>query len=376
MTGYEVKGRCPGALRPMLSGDGLLVRVRPRLGRLSAAQALGLCEAAGACGTGLIELTNRANLQLRGVRERALPALQARLDRLGLLDPDPRTEGQRNMILAPDWRAGDDSHRIADDLLGRLGELPDLPPKVGFAVDAGAAPILQSDPADFRVERGAGGGLILRPDGRRCGLCLESGREAAALVELAHWFVAGGGGRAGRMARHGATLPAWPAGHDRPAPARPPIRPGRHPLGRVLGLAFGQVEAAALAQFLAASRTTALRLTPWRLLLAEDAGECPAPGLLDDAEAPALRADACPGAPCCPQATVATRPLALSLAPHVAGRLHVSGCAKGCARSRPADVVLTGRDGAFDLARNARAGAEPEAAGLSPARALALFGAC
>ena len=33
------KGWCPGALRPMESGDGLIARIRPRGGRLSAAAA-------------------------------------------------------------------------------------------------------------------------------------------------------------------------------------------------------------------------------------------------------------------------------------------------------------------------------------------------
>ena len=38
----QVKGWCPGALRPMLSGDGLVLRVRPHGGRLSQAQAAGI----------------------------------------------------------------------------------------------------------------------------------------------------------------------------------------------------------------------------------------------------------------------------------------------------------------------------------------------
>ena len=39
MNRFEIKGWCPSALRPMQSGDGLVVRVRPRGGRLSAEQA-------------------------------------------------------------------------------------------------------------------------------------------------------------------------------------------------------------------------------------------------------------------------------------------------------------------------------------------------
>ena len=46
MTGFAVKGWCPDAWHPMISGDGLLVRVKPRLGRLTREQALALCDAA------------------------------------------------------------------------------------------------------------------------------------------------------------------------------------------------------------------------------------------------------------------------------------------------------------------------------------------
>ena len=49
-----IQGRCPGAHRPMMSGDGLVVRVRPRLARLTRAQILGLCAAAQEFGSGMI----------------------------------------------------------------------------------------------------------------------------------------------------------------------------------------------------------------------------------------------------------------------------------------------------------------------------------
>jgi precorrin-3B synthase len=77
----------------------------------------------------------------------------------------------------------------------------------------------------------------------------------------------------------------------------------------------------------------------------------------------------------CPQATVETRDLARRLAAHVEGRLHVSGCAKGCAHPRAADVTLTGRNGLFDLGLNAPAGGPAARCGLSPAELLAHFGA-
>ncbi|MCA8926746.1 MAG: cobalamin biosynthesis protein CobG [Alphaproteobacteria bacterium] len=378
VEGYAVRGRCPGVLRPMPSGDGLVVRLRPRLARFAADKALALCDIATAHSDGRIALTNRANLQLRGVREDRLPALQAALAGLGLLDATPELEGRRNILVAPDWRADDDTVRIALDLMARLADLPPLPGKVGFAIDAGAAPILQGDPADFRIERGAAGGLILRADGRATGCALEMGREADALVRLAWWFAESGGGAAGRMARLDAALPTWAVWNEPPAAPRVRLQPGRHGRDPVLGLAFGQADSRGLARLIRETRAKALRVTPWRLIVLEGARTLPrslSPDFVTEPDAPVLRAAACAGAPFCPQASVETRTLARRLAPRVSGSLHVSGCAKGCARPGLADWVLTGRQGRFDLVRDGRPGDPPEQSGLTAAAILHRFGA-
>lgn len=372
---FAVKGWCPGAHRPMMSGDGYVVRVRPRLARLSAAQALGLCTAADRHGAGLIDLTNRANIQVRGVHEGAWPPLMAELDRLDLLDSDAETETRRNIVITPFWAEGDDSHRVALDLMDRLSDLPALPPKMGFAIDAGPGPVLQDTPADFRIERGHVSSLILRADGRAMGMPLPPGGEIDALIRLCKWFVDSGGAQSGRMARHAAPLPDWALGTAAPAAQRAALKPGTHGLGAVHGFAFGQAKAADLARAITDSGAAAVRVTPWRVAILEGGAAAPGHGLLWDEDAPALRVDACPGAPFCPQALAETRDLAHRLAPHVVGRLHVSGCAKGCARSAPAAVVLTGNAGRFDIAYNALAGASPVLQGLTPAQVLAHFGA-
>jgi len=372
---FEVKGWCPGALRPMLSGDGYVVRVRPRLAELSAAQALGLCAAAEEYGAGLIDLTNRANLQVRGVQPAALADLLAALTDLSLVDADVATETRRNILTAPTWADGGDTHRLTGELLARLEALPDLPPKMGFAIDAGPGPMLRDTPADFRIERGSHRGLILRPEGYPLGIPLLPGAEIDMLIRLCNWFVASGGAAAGRMARHHAPLPAWAEPSLAPATRRPPLRPGTHALGAIHGAAFGQIQAGDLAAAILDSKASAIRVTPWRVLLLLDATPGPRTGLLWDADAPELRADACPGAPFCPQSSVETRALALALAPHVQGRLHVSGCAKGCARPGPADVVITGENGAYGVALNARAGDSLTHHGLSAEQVRAHFGA-
>ena len=79
------KGWCPGALRPMETGDGLIARVRASGGRLTLDQAATIAAAARACGNGVLALSARANLQIRGVSEATLAELH-RTSRRGRID--------------------------------------------------------------------------------------------------------------------------------------------------------------------------------------------------------------------------------------------------------------------------------------------------
>jgi precorrin-3B synthase len=98
------------------------------------------------------------------------------------------------------------------------------------------------------------------------------------------------------------------------------------------------------------------------MLLIEAATTMPTlPGLITDPADPLLRVVACIGAPGCAQGHAATRVLAGQLARHVppGQTLHVSGCAKGCAMPRAADVTLTATPTGFDLILNGTADAVP-----------------
>ncbi|MEJ6392824.1 precorrin-3B synthase [Gymnodinialimonas sp. 2305UL16-5] len=342
--GPEIKGWCPGAHRPMMSGDGLVVRVRPNRAALSAAQVAGLAEAALTHGNGIIDLTSRANLQIRGVTEAGHSVLLEDLAALGLLDPDPMTEARRNLLVTPLWRAGDLTDRLYDAIVQRLHDLPDLPAKMGLAIDAGAAPILQNVSADLRFEAGADTPLILRADGAETGMPVTEADAVEATLALLAWFVRSGGTASGRMARHlrETILPSEFQGAA-PAPAQPALEPGP----AALGVAFGQLDATALAQL-----GTGIRVTPWRLLLT-DRAPAKTDGFITDPNDPRLTVYACPGAPRCPQALAETRDLATRLAPQIpkGQTLHISGCAKGCAHPKRADITLVGANDGFDLVR-------------------------
>jgi precorrin-3B synthase len=137
-------------------------------------------------------------------------------------------------------------------------------------------------------------------------------------------------------------------------------------LGRFAGLAapFGRLEAKQLRALAATAGVTEIRLSPWRALYLD------APvddvGLIVDENDPLLRIEACPGAPACAAATTDTRADGRRLAAlGVPGTIHVSGCAKGCARTAPADLVLVGNQGRYGVVRGGTA-RDPAMRTISP----------
>lgn len=366
MTRPAAKGWCPGAYKPMMSGDGLVVRVRPLMARVATDQALGLCDLSVRFGSGLIDLTSRANLQIRGVREEEHEALLQELNALDLLPDDPALEARRNILIAPDWQAGDLTERLAKELCARLADLPDLPAKFGFAIDTGDAPVFHENSADIRIER-SGKNIVVRANGCANGRVVSETDAISAAIEMAHWFAETGGANSRRMAQHVKTTPLpanWQTSLTVAGGSGPKVGPTD--LGTYYGAPFGQIEAAQLSELVKTSGCSALRVTPWRLFLTEDAAPVETKAFVTDPDDPLLNVDACPGAPLCTSSTVETREIAKKLAAKTHTRLHVSGCSKGCARPRKSEMTLAGRDGRFDLVKNGLPWDEPSLTGLSP----------
>jgi precorrin-3B synthase len=152
------------------------------------------------------------------------------------------------------------------------------------------------------------------------------------------------------------------------------------PLGRMLAEAFAKLARAARAE-----RATGLRLTPWRTIVAVGleasraarlAKQLATLGFIVATDDPRLGVVACPGAPACALAGADVlgdaRELAMLL-PRAGGiLLHVSGCAKGCARASPAPLTLVAKPGGYDLVIDGRAGDPPAHRGLSIDQTTAL----
>jgi precorrin-3B synthase len=326
----------------------------------------------------MIELTSRANLQLRGISEDAYAALLGGLHALGLIDPSTEQETRRNLILSPFSAARPDQESMADGLIAGLMRpgMPDLPAKFGFVIDAAPGRRhISTASGDIRIESGEHG-LIVRADGAAFGRRVDDEDEAIELVvDMVRWFAASGGikpdGR-GRMRRHledGAELPGPLEGDTEPAPPAPALRPGRIGKSIAIGAPFGLFRADQL-RLVADVTKTSLHITPYRMIMVESADMASLerdPDLILSPHDPLLRVVGCTGAPACPQGKIETRALARALAPLTPDdeTLHVSGCSKGCANPNQADITIVGRSDGYAIIETGSASDLPAAAVLS-----------
>jgi precorrin-3B synthase len=403
------KGWCPGALAPMPAKDGLLVRLRISGGIVSADALATLARAGRDHGNGLFDLSSRGNLQLRGISPTRLPLLHARLEDLGLLDADSAAEAIRNVLLSPvcGLDAPVDIGPIGKALeaeLVRADDLRGLPGKFGFLIDDGGPLSLAHTPADIRFDydRRRGHFAIGVGGAAREAYCLGA-CEPEAIVDialrLARAFRRLGGAmpEAPRRMRDllrrqgpeavGAAAGLDPTPAPKGAPAAEPcpiglIRLGDDKFCFGVGAPFGRFTAPMIE---AAARAAALftegeiRLTPWRALILPGAdarryealrAHFATQDFILDKDDPRLAVAACGGADACERGSTPTHADALALAP-LARRLrgtgvalHVSGCAKGCARQSKTPYALVANGGRYDLA--------VDAASLEPNRATYL----
>ena len=330
-----VRGWCPSLFRPMESGDGWLARVRPQAGCMSADLALAVAEAATHFGNGIIEVTNRANIQIRGLTPATIAPFTEAIEAAG----GAEGEGSRLLVsplLGADPAMGADTGDVMQAVTLALRD-SELPAKFGVVVDGGGALPLTGIGLDITIRHGEGGWLV---NGAVC----AAGDIAARVQALA--------GQTARVTTRAGAAP----------------KPGYHAASFVLvAPAFGQMTAAAfagLARLAQAHGDGHLRPTPWKSLCIAGVAPDRAGGLLAEAgrlgfittpDDGRLSIATCAGQPACARGEVETHAAAAMLAQtRRAGDslIHLSGCAKGCAHPGKAPLTLIGRAGLFDLVRN------------------------
>lgn len=377
MSRPKAQGWCPTAFHPMMSGDGMLLRVRPQFNRLSLDQALGLCKIAEQFGNGLIDFTSRAAVQIRGLTPASFAKAFSALQSLSLVSQTASHEALRGVLLSPEWQENDLTHRLTQALYDRLDELPELPAKFGFAMDTGRQPVLQSCSADIRLETSKDGRLLLIEDCADFGLSVSQDTAISALISLAHRFSKAVRGSKLNTRVQNLPLPLQ-SGQDEQATKRQvfgaALPLGRTALGFHLAPAFGQTTSQDFTKLLIQSDCKFLRLTPWRGLLLERVSELSIPpDFISDEHDPKRRIQVCPGAPACQSAKGNTRGFAAQIAPRLAANpalnskeLHISGCAKGCAKPQKADLTFVAQNCGFDVIVKGHAWDMPIKTGLDP----------
>lgn len=417
-AGELTKGWCPSAFTPMPSGDGLILRVRPRLGKLSYAQLAALGRVAALFSDGSLHLTARANVQIRGAREESYPETLQILAAADLVDSDPKTEAVRNIMVAPsialDGNA--ETYSVARTLESALHENPafqQMPEKFGFSFHSGGGLDLSAI-CDINVI-GQEGRFFLLLDGdlnvsimarsspattsaRRChavvtaitkivevflslrqsDTTIRRMRDAVAKVGSALFFKAAGL----EPFAHGSLIAKKPA----------PIGYCESLKAVGIGFAFGEISQdafPAILKLMAEERIEEVALSQHRALV------FPAPQIqsvnkllelgswtsaITDPDDIRLRVHACIGAPACSRGTVPARRDAQSVvhALRQSGRdfnaVHIFGCEKHCGSPGVADVVATGKSGSYELSGGS-GGSRTRISGTNlPAAILACLG--
>ncbi len=265
---------CPGALRPWLADDGLLVRLRLIGGRVSTTSLEALADVAATYGDGYVHLTSRANLQVRALpgSDGALaPEVLAAIEATGLL-PTRTHELVRNVMVSPQTGlAGgvSDLRAMAAELDSRLcadADLAVLPGRFLFVLDDGRGDL---------VDRACDLGLVVLDEhtaqlrvGSHPGPVVPLAAAAEQLAELAHAFVVrrgAGATAAWHVDELADPLVAAVAPDPRFTPPAPPLVFGEVPGGRHQEVPDARLDAQTVAHLTAL--TSDLVITPWRGVL-------------------------------------------------------------------------------------------------------------
>lgn len=403
----QIKGWCPSARAPMATGDGLLIRVHTPGSVIDADQLRTIAEISADCGNGLVDLTQRSQLQLRGLTEATVEIARRRLSDHGLPSPEAGTGGAPKILVgAPrdlERRKGFGEFALAQELTLAIesdAALRALPPKFLFSIETADGRSLADVGADIRIElTDASHATICVAGGWGRGATVETHVVVGAALKLARAFVILRADRFElRRMRHLVAALGLDALLEAAKVEMQPFQSraagsvhsvlGAREAGGCVSVAvaapFGRwraEELARLANLATDFGSGKLFLTHWRTILfstrtlvdahqvieaARELGLIVAP---DDLR---LAVVACSGAPECSQAQGETRAHLLRLAPlaqRISGAdgvgVHISGCAKGCARAVPANVTLVARNGRFDFIEDGLASDTPRLFDLS-----------
>ena len=349
----------------METGDGWLLRIRVPGGTVTPSVLSTVAHVAAECGSGIIDVTSRANLQVRGVSADLVDAAARAIVGAGLALDDQSADALRAVVASPlaghdpRTQAPDDVTMIVRTIVSRSTSaiVGSVPSKFGVVVDDRGSWNLDGLDADVRLlAHGEGWSVVLRGSDEPIGWTSEPVEVVATATQLCVDHQRRMDGVVGAIGSH--ELPARLG--LQPVSARPSASPTRPHLamGRMLGVFehvdvdrrniiaapfLGRVTADELTDIsrLSVRRGADIRLSPDHSFAFCGVATAHVPALVDSLGALGLAlqpgdagasVSACVGSRGCASASAdtwsaATRIAAAEPAP---GRVHLSACAKGC----------------------------------------------
>src|SRR5262245_47116141 len=134
MSASLIRGACPSLSAPMQTGDGLLVRLTPK-GQIAVDACLALCALVRRHGNGVMEVTPRGNIQVRGLTVQSAPHFAS-----AVMDLQIASTCRVPLITDPVDDPGTliDVSSLAAELSVAIADAPMvLAPKVSIAIDGG-----------------------------------------------------------------------------------------------------------------------------------------------------------------------------------------------------------------------------------------------
>jgi precorrin-3B synthase len=379
---------CPGLLRIVQARDGGICRIKLAGGVVSAAQARAIADGAQRYGSSVIEATNRANLQIRGIAHEQAALIESLLA-ADLGPTNAAGDDVRNLMLSPsagiDRQMLFDTRDLARQILATLQEhepFHNLSAKFAVQLDGGEGLAMLEHPHDLWLsaveregERWLAFGLAGCPTDRPAGsVPLEDGHGlVVAVLELFLELAQPDQTRmrqllsemttSGFLARLAERVPFKSVADWQRSVTSNALHIGAH-LQTQAGFVYigavpplGRLDCAMLrgvAQLAQEYGDATLRFTPWQSLLLpnirhENADEVIRRlhrlGLLCDADQPLSRLIACTGSSGCGKGLADTKGDALQLAALLQRHgqvmnVHLSGCSRSCAAAHVAPVTL------------------------------------
>ncbi len=397
---------CPGALQYAQMRDGRMIRLRFPGGELTSSQLHCLARLSQENGNGLLDLTNRANLQIRGLHSLSQDWLTDLLQQENILADALWADRLRNIMADPLREKTDNGitdtsglARQLDKLLQQTASLKDMSAKFCFIIDNGSSFHIAGQPHDLAltaINKRNALRYRLSVAGTPMDLSVSPHEVAPFLVKIAKYIC-----RSHHAPKRGADIlrrlgkeklaseirKFFPTCHEdtEPVPQQQATTP---PIGIIsqhdpaltsigLGVPVSRLSAkqlALLGDWAKIYGNGTVRLSPWQIIYITDIPK------QDSAEVSRLAENhgfvtgsaflqaqvyACSGSSGCPRTEAACkedgralskRLNALRLQDTLAApvKVHLSGCKRGCGFGKKADIVaLAQTDGSgYRLYRN------------------------